>query len=231
MELLQAKRIIEGVLFVSDQPVTLKRLKEVLGEFEQPQLRQLVDELNADYLQTHRAVRIQEVAGGYQLVTDPQLSSWMKRALQLPREDTLSKPALETLAIVAYRQPITKAEIETIRGVDVTGTLDTLLERQFVRVAGRKETPGRPLLYGTTEIFLRHFGLKSLKDLPPMSQEPNAIPSLGEELQERRPLIPPPVPSPKANFGPEGRGSGGGMISHPEAPEPVPEGAQEPSGG
>ncbi len=178
MDLVQAKRILEGLLFVSGQPVTLKRLKDVLVELDYEPLRQLLNELHAEYQQTNRAFRIQEVAGGYQLVTDAQLAPWMKRLLQLPREDTLSKPALETLAIIAYRQPLTKAEIEAIRGVDGTATLDTLLERQFVRVVGRKETPGRPLLYGTTEEFLRHFGLKSVKELPPMPQGTTDIPGL-----------------------------------------------------
>ena len=178
MEWLYAKRIVEGLLFVSGQPVTLKRLKEVLGELEEEPLRRLISELQADYQQARRAFRIQEVAGGYQLVTDPELAPWMKRLLQLPREETLSKPALETLAIIAYRQPLTKAEIEAIRGVDGTATLDTLLERQFVRVLGRKDTPGRPLLYGTTDEFLRHFGLKSVEDLPPMPQGSAEIPGL-----------------------------------------------------
>jgi segregation and condensation protein B len=178
MEQAQAKRILEGLLFVSGQPVTLKRLTEVLGDVDADAVRQLVTELHADYQQLQRAFRIQEVAGGYQLVTDPALAPWMKRLLQLPREDTLSKPALETLAIIAYRQPLTKAEVETIRGVDGTATLDTLLERQFVRVLGRKDTPGRPLLYGTTEQFLRHFGLNSLDALPPMAQGSTEIPGL-----------------------------------------------------
>jgi segregation and condensation protein B len=176
MDLLEAKRIIEGVLFIAGEPVTLKRLKEVLVEVEPQTLRQLIDQLNAEYAQTARAFLIQEVAGGYQLATDPKLASWMKRAFALPKEDSLSKAALETLAMVAYRQPMTKAEIEAIRGVDTTAVLDTLLERQFVRIAGRKETPGRPFLYGTTDEFLKHFGLNSLEDLPKVSPESRAVP-------------------------------------------------------
>ena len=178
MDLAHAKRILEGLLFVSGGPVTLKRLKDVLGELDYEPLRRLIGDLQAESQQSRRAFRIQEVAGGYQLVTDPELAPWMKRLRQLPREDTLSKPALETLAIIAYRQPLTKAEIEAIRGVDGTATLDTLLERQFARVIGRKETPGRPLLYGTTEEFLRHFGLKSVEELPPMPQGSTDIPGL-----------------------------------------------------
>ena len=183
MDLLHAKRVIEGILFVSGQSVSLKRLKEILDEPDHATVRQLVQQLYDDYLQTHRALRIQEVAGGYQLVTDPTLAPWMHRALALPREALLSHAALETLAIVAYRQPITKAEMEVIRGVDVTGTLERVMERQFVRVVGRKDTPGRPILYGTTVDFLRHFGLKSLEALPPMMQ-PGTIPSLAQQALE-----------------------------------------------
>jgi segregation and condensation protein B len=179
MDVVQAKQIIEALLFVSGQPVSLKRLKEIIEELDPRALRQLISQLSEEYAQAQRAIRIQEVADGFQLVTDPALSPWMKRALALPKEELVSKAAMETLAIIAYRQPITKAEVELIRGVDVTATLETLLERQFVRVAGRKDTPGRPLLYGTTAEFLRHFGLKSLEDLPPMGKGAG-MPTLSE---------------------------------------------------
>jgi segregation and condensation protein B len=168
MELAQARRILEGILFISPEPVTPKRLKLVLAGMEPAVIQQLIDELNAEYAQRQHAFFIQEVAGGWRLVTDPQLAAWIKRAMELPREEGLSKRALETLAIVAYKQPMTRAEIETIRGVDVSGTLDTLLERALIEVVGRKDSAGRPMLYGTTTEFLRHFGLKSLKDLPPL---------------------------------------------------------------
>ena len=176
MDLAQARRILEGILFVSPEPVAPKRIKSALPGVEPAVIQQLIDELNAEYAQRQHAFFIQEVAGGWRLVTDPQLAAWIKRAMELPREDSLSKRSLETLAIVAYKQPLTKAEIETIRGVDVSGTLDTLLERQLVEVVGRKETPGRPMLYGTTTEFLRHVGLKLLKDLPPLGS--GATPTL-----------------------------------------------------
>ena len=199
MDTSQSKRILEGLLFVSGQPVTPKQLKMALPELDAAALKQLVTQLNDEYAQAQHAFQIQEIAGGYQLVTDPKLAATIKRALELPREDTLSKPALETLAIIAYRQPLTKAEIEIIRGVDVGGTLETLLEHHFVRVTGRKETPGRPLLYGTTTDFLRHFGLKSLEDLPPMTsttqapvlplvppkQEASSVPSQATAVSEQ----------------------------------------------
>ena len=164
----QAKRIIEALLFVFSHPLALKRVTEVVPDLEPVKVRAVIQTLNGEYEAGARAFRIQEVAGGYQLVTDQQLAPWVKRALHSPRPDSVSAAALETLAIIAYRQPVTKAEIEAVRGVDVTASLDTLIERRFVRIAGRKESPGRPFLYGTTTEFLRHFGLKSLESLPRM---------------------------------------------------------------
>jgi len=186
MESVQAKRIIEALLFVFGQPLPLKRITEVLPDLDAAHTRELIQALNTEYASSQRAFHIQEVAGGYQLVTDQQLAPWVKRALQSPRPDAVSVASLETLAIIAYRQPITKAEIEAIRGVDVTASLDTLVERRFVRMAGRKESPGRPFLYATTSEFLRHFGLKSLEALPsinlpmvnePVSEEPQPVPT------------------------------------------------------
>jgi segregation and condensation protein B len=194
MDEAQGKRIIEALLFVFGQPFALKRLTEVIPDLDAVQIRQLIPMLNAEYTSSGRSFHIQEVAGGYQLVTDQELAPWIRRALQSPKPDSVSTAALETLAIIAYRQPITKAEIEAIRGVDVTASLDTLVERRFVRVAGRKETPGRPFLYGTTIEFLRHFGLKSIEALPrlnlptvkePVTEEPAA--------HEPRPLASAPV--------------------------------------
>jgi len=181
MEPMHAQQIIEAILFVIGEPVTLKRLGEIAAEVGTAEIRQLIEALNAEYVTSGRAFRIQEVAGGYQLVTDQHVAPWVRKALQNPRPDAVSKGALETLAIVAYRQPIAKAEIEAIRGVDVTAALDTLVERRFVRVAGRKESPGRPFLYGTTAEFLRHFGLRSIEALPtlqlPTVQEPPGVPA------------------------------------------------------
>ena len=178
MDEAQAKRVIEALLFVVGQPLALKHLTEVLPDLEAAAIRRLIETLNGEYAASGRAFLIQEVAGGYQIVTDQQLAPWVRRALQQPKPDAVSVASLETLAIIAYRQPITKAEIEAIRGVDVTASLETLVERRFARVAGRKESPGRPFLYGTTTEFLRHFGLKSLEALPKMGlpaiQEPTA---------------------------------------------------------
>ena len=179
MESMQTKRIIEALLVVVGQPLALKRITEVLPDLAPAQVRSLIQTLNAEYEQGQRAFRVQEVAGGYQLVTDQELAPWIKRALASPRPDAVSTAALETLAIIAYRQPITKAEIEAIRGVDVSASLDTLVERGFAKISGRKETPGRPFLYGTTAEFLRHFGLNSVDALPGLT-----LPAVAESGSE-----------------------------------------------
>ena len=193
MDLIQAKRVIEGLLFISPQPVPLKRLKELFEEASAQQLRDVITQLNGEYQAGQRAFVIQEVAGGFQLVTDPSLASVLQKAAEVPRKEFVSKAAMEVLAIVAYRQPITKADIEMIRGVDAAGTLETLLEHRFVAVVGRKDTPGRPMLYGTTSEFLRHFGLKSLESLPPVAvnETPTSVslihhhkPPMGEPATE-----------------------------------------------
>ena len=119
------------------------------------------------------------MAGGYQLVTDQQFAPWIRKALQTQKSHSVSLAALETLAVIAYRQPISKAEIEAIRGVDVTASLETLLERRLARITGRRESPGRPFLYGTTADFLRHFGLKSLEALPSVN-----LPTVPEPVAE-----------------------------------------------
>ena len=174
----QAKRILEALLFVFGQPLALKRALEIIPDLEGPAVRRLIQELNDEYASGRRSFQIQEMAGGYQLVTDQELAPWIRRALQSPKPDAVSAATMETLAIIAYRQPITKAEIDAIRGVDVTASIDTLIERRFVRVAGRKDSPGRPFLYSTTTEFLRHFGLKSIEALPrlalPTIHEPQA---------------------------------------------------------
>ena len=183
MEQVEIRQAIEALLFVFGEPMTHKRLLEILPDVESAHLRGLIQELNGEYAASGRTFHIQEVAGGYQLVTDPQYAPWIRRALQSPKPDSVSTAALETLAIIAYRQPISKAEIEVIRGVDISASLDTLIERRFVRVAGRRESPGRPFLYGTTVEFLRHFGLKSLEALPAMQLPAIKEPELAQPAQ------------------------------------------------
>ena len=167
----QAKRVLEALLLISDKSLLVEQAGEVLGPPYSPaDARRLLSELAEEYEQSNRGIRITEVAEGFQLVTDPQLYSFVTRLSKRVRSVRLSKPALETLAIIAYRQSMTRVEIEQVRGVDASGVLDTLLKFNLIRVVGRKEAAGRPLLYGTTREFLDHFGLKNLEDLPTLEE-------------------------------------------------------------
>lgn len=155
--------IIEALLFVSNNPITKSQLQEIL---KLEDVDKFINELNDEYAKTNRSFRIEEIAGGWQMRTKPEFSPWIKSLLNIQRRERLSGPALETLAIVAYKQPITKPEIEGIRGVNVDWVLSTLIDKNLVRVVGRKEVVGRPFMYGTATRFLEHFGLANLKDLP-----------------------------------------------------------------
>lgn len=159
------KNIIESLLFVADDPLSIEKIKNALGIAETKAIRQALKELADEYEARGGGFYLNQVAGGYQLRTRPEHREWIKRLIQ-PRAQRLSRAALETLAIVAYKQPVIRSDIEHIRGVDSGGILRTLLERKLIRVMGRKEIPGRPLIYGTTKLFLEVFGLKSLTDLP-----------------------------------------------------------------
>lgn len=168
------KYIIESLLFVSGEPLTIDRIKKVLDQVDTKEIHQAFAELSAEYEARHGGFLLREVAGGYQIRTRPEYREWIKRFIQ-PSPFRLSKAALETLAIIAYKQPIIRSDIEHIRGVDSGGILRTLLERKLIRVLGRKQIPGRPLIYATTKQFLEVFDLKDLKDLP----TPAEIESLG----------------------------------------------------
>mgnify|MGYP001828300091 CR=1 FL=1 len=157
--------ILESLLFVSDEPISPDRLKKIIPEAEDRQISEALDQLARHYDDRRSGIYLEMVAGGYQLRTRPQYTEWIRRLVQ-PKPVRLSKASLETLAIVAYKQPVIRADIEHIRGVDCGGVLRMLLERRLIRVLGRKEIPGRPLIYATTRLFLEIFGLKDLKDLP-----------------------------------------------------------------
>jgi segregation and condensation protein B len=165
----ELKSIIESLLFVADAPQTLQRFGEILDQVDRQTLKEILSELQGDYEGQSRGIRLVEVAGGYQLRTAKANADWVKRFLG-GRPARMGKATLETLAIVAYRQPITKAEVEAIRGVDVDGVITTLLERNLIRAVARKDVPGRPFLYGTTPEFLQLFNLKDLSDLPPLKE-------------------------------------------------------------
>jgi len=173
------KNIIESLLFVAEEPLSLEQIKQVLSLADTKLIRRTLNELIADYEERQGAFTLHEVAGGYQFRSRPDYVPWIKRLLQ-PKPSRLSKAALETLAIIAYKQPMIRSDVEHLRGVDCGGVLRMLLERKLIRVLGRKEIPGRPLIYATTKQFLQVFDLKNLKDLP----SPKEIEALGLETMD-----------------------------------------------
>ncbi|EAT14306.1 SMC-Scp complex subunit ScpB [Desulfuromonas acetoxidans] len=162
------KARLEAVLFSSDEPLRFDRL-QALFEVETTVLRQALQELMVEYAQDNRGVVLQEVAGGFQIRTRAEYAAWILK-LNKSRVTRLSKAATESLAIIAYRQPVTRAEIEYLRGVDSGGVVRMLMEKQLVKIVGKKDVPGRPLLYGTSRHFLEFFGLKDLSELPNLQE-------------------------------------------------------------
>jgi segregation and condensation protein B len=165
----QIKSVLESLLFVAEGPLTVQRLADVLGPIDKKEIAGVLQELQAELESRGKGFRLYEVAGGYQFRTPRENAEWVKK-LQQSKGARMSRATLETLAIIAYKQPITRPEIEKIRGVDVDGVLTTLLERRLVRIAGRKEMAGRPFLYGTTREFLEVFNLKDLSHLPTLKE-------------------------------------------------------------
>jgi segregation and condensation protein B len=164
----EIKRILEALLFSTNEPLETEKMKEIIETsypIKNKEVKQLTLELKADYEKERRAFGIFEVAGGYLLRTVKEVHPFVEILHQNKRGEKLSKAAVEVLAIVAYKQPITRVEIEKIRGVDSSGTLSSLLERELVEIVGRLDAPGRPSQYGITKRFLRHFGLKSIEEL------------------------------------------------------------------
>ncbi len=162
--------IIEAMIFASDTPITAQRIKNILQEGTVPQIKKAVRQLNENYDKIGAAFHIVEVAEGFQMVTRPDYASWLTRLYKARQASRLTRRALETLAIIAYKQPITKTEMESIRGVNVDGVVKTLIERNLITVMGREKAPGNPLLYGTTKYFLEYFGLKNIDDLPKLKE-------------------------------------------------------------
>ncbi|MBI2882210.1 MAG: SMC-Scp complex subunit ScpB [Candidatus Tectomicrobia bacterium] len=161
----EAKGVIETLLFVSEEPVRVKDLVELFeGRLDAGAVEEMLAELTSAY--EGRALQVRRAAGGYRLATRPEHGGWVRRFLKRSTRSRLSPAALETLAVVAYRQPVTRAEVEEIRGLDCSGVLHTLLEKDLIRIVGRRKVVGRPLAYGTTTRFLEHFGFDSLRDLP-----------------------------------------------------------------
>ena len=179
MEDREIKGVIEALLFISGEPLSPDRIKAVLAlseaknvleEVDRGKIKSLLWELQQEYDMRLSGLRIVEVAGGFQIVTPPEVSQWVKKLKKIKQSARLTKPSLETLAIIAYKQPLVKAEIEDIRGVDSSGVIKGLLDKRFVKIIGRKDVPGRPILYATTKEFLQYFGLKDISDLPTLKE-------------------------------------------------------------
>jgi len=208
--------VLEALLFVSPEPVPVSRLATAVGNVSKAEVEQALSRLEQDLAQDNRGVQLVKLAGGYRLVTKAEYAPWLKRLDKAKAAQKLSRSALESLAIIAYKQPLVRAEIEEIRGVETSGVLRTLLERKLVRIVGRKEVPGRPIMYGTTKFFMEHFGLQDLAQLPPLREfkelgeaeqallpmereevalEPHSAPSTEQELASWEPqsLMPEPV--------------------------------------
>jgi segregation and condensation protein B len=173
-------KVIEALLFSAPKPLSAKEIVDLIrragGEDEfspnefartvEAEVAAALEQLKIEYIEQERAFQLVEKAEGWQLATDPTYAQWVRQLFPEPKPARLSAPALETLAIIAYRQPITRADVEAVRGVTIDGVLQTLMERGLVKISGRAEIPGRPLLYETTQFFLDHFGLRNLDELP-----------------------------------------------------------------
>jgi segregation and condensation protein B len=191
-------RVIEALLFSAQKPLSIREMAATIkgaGEDElspnqfarvsEAEVAGALEQLKVEYIEQERAFQLNEKAEGWQLATDPKYARWARQLFPAPKPARLSAPALETLAIIAYRQPITRADVEAVRGVNIDGVLQTLMERGLVKIAGRAEIPGRPLLYETTQFFLDHFGLRNLDELPNV-----------EELRTRHLPVAPPRTQP-----------------------------------
>ena len=162
--------VVEALLFAADAPLAAQRLVELAGFSQPEEAKQAILELNQKYQECGNSFRIREIAGGFQMYTLPEYSSWIEAMYAKIRKQRLSKAALEALSIIAYKQPVTRVEIDHIRGVQSDAALKTLLERELVTISGRAQTVGRPLLYGITEKFLLQFGLNDLSELPKLQE-------------------------------------------------------------
>ncbi len=162
------RSIVEAMLFASDRPLSLSRIGSILKDLKSGEIKTVIEELNRGYENRNQGFAIREIASGYQMYTLPEYAFWVDQIFDHHKKQRLSQAALETLAIVAYKQPLIRSEVEQIRGVNCEGVLHTLLEKSLITVVGREKRAGRPLLYGTTKEFLSYFGLRSLEDLPKM---------------------------------------------------------------
>lgn len=160
------RQVVEALIFASDVPLSAEQIRQYVDGATPSQIRKAIETLNLEYTKTNRAFHVIAVAGGFQMVTRENYSQWVKKLYHRRIKARLSQAALETLAIIAYRQPVTKTDVAAIRGVNCDAVVKTLLERRLINISGRSDGPGRPLLYRTTNEFLRYFGVNALSDLP-----------------------------------------------------------------
>ncbi len=177
------KGIIESILFVSEKPVTVNQLRDVIEGMDSNEIKKGIMALQEEYAQRKSGIVIMEIAGGYQMMTNPTYAMYLRKFYSHRHKERLSKPALETLAIVAYKQPVSRQDIELIRGVNSDGVVNHLVNKGLIKIIGRKDVPGRPYIYGTTKQFLEYFGLRSLSDLPKLEDFSSLEPM--EELEEK----------------------------------------------
>ena len=200
------KGIVEALLFVNEKPLTTEQIRNALAEVSVSEIKKVIQILQEECAQRQSGMKIVEIAGGYQMLSNPSYASYIRDFYKTKHKEKLSKPALETLAIIAYKQPVTRGDVELIRGVNSDGVMAHLFGKELIKAVGRKDVPGRPFLYGTTKQFLEYFGLKSLEDLPKLEEFPallapregNEHPSPGNEAVPLPPsqvsgeVIPPP---------------------------------------
>ena len=176
---------IEALLFVSDKPIVLDQFKTVFPELKPAEIVELIKQLQDEYVQRQAGMMIVDIAGGWQMLSNSHAAGYIREFYKTKSKEKLSRPSLESLAIIAYKQPVSRADLEVIRGVNCDGTVAHLLNKGLIEIVGRKEVPGRPFLYGTTKAFLEYFGLRALEDLPKLEQLPqvsqiDAAPSVTE---------------------------------------------------
>jgi segregation and condensation protein B len=206
--------VVEALLFASDTPVEASRIQEVLDLESAAAARDLVESLRRRLDAEGRALQVMEVGGGFRLVTRPEVAPWLVKLARSRTRSRLSRPSLETLAIIGYRQPVSRPEVDAIRGVNSDAVLENLLERRMIRIAGRKESPGRPFLYETTREFLVAFGLRDLADLPKVEGE-LIVPELAETAAAQLTEPPPEHEETAAAHDPaeQDPGSGGDRVT------------------
>jgi segregation and condensation protein B len=183
MDLAEAKRVIEAVIFAADGPVSLDQIVQLIETLDRDAILQAISGLQQDYVVSERSFQLVEIANGFQLRTRDEYAPWIKKFYTTEISSRLSVSALEALAVVAYKQPATRAEVEEVRGVSSDSVIRTLMEKNLIRVLGRKQAPGKPMIYGTTTEFLMHFGLRDLSELPSVEEIENMLGTPKEEMR------------------------------------------------